>query len=207
MAFGKGVRNATPNLPEDGIADPDSALPHHVHETIDALAAVRAAHDSDSTLAERALARLSAITAKPRFVGLLSVIIIGWLGVNLAARRLGWPQFDAPPFSAMAAAASVGSLYLAALIITTQRRDDKLARHRDELTLQLVILSDQKSAKIIQLLEEMRRDNPLVPDRVDTAALDMATPADTRGVLNAIKKVHGEAPSASVAPKRSRPPS
>ena len=46
------------------------------------------------------------------------------------------------------------------------------------MTLQLAILSEQKLAKIIQLIEESRRDDPLLDNRVDASAEAMAMPAD-----------------------------
>ena len=44
------------------------------------------------------------------------------------------------------------------LILATQRREYQLAQLREQLTLELAILSEQKTAKVIQLLEESRRD-------------------------------------------------
>jgi uncharacterized membrane protein len=64
------------------------------------------------------------------------------------------------------------------LILATQRRDDMLAQRRERMMLELAILSEQKLAKIIQLLEESRRDNPLLDNRVDASAAAMETPAD-----------------------------
>jgi uncharacterized membrane protein len=58
--------------------------------------------------------------------------------------------------------------------------------------LELAILSEQKTAKVIQLLEESRRDNPLIRDRVDQEADAMAQPADPQSVLDAIKETHAE---------------
>jgi uncharacterized membrane protein len=51
----------------------------------------------------------------------------------------------------------------------------------------LAILSEQKSAKIISLLEEMRRDSPSLRNRVDPEAAAMAVAADPQTVLDAIK--------------------
>ena len=79
------------------------------------------------------------------------------------------------------------------MILTTQRRQDQLAQHREQLTLELSILSEQKTAKIIQLMEEARRDNPGLRNRVDEEAAAMAIPADPQSVLNAIKETHAEA--------------
>jgi uncharacterized membrane protein len=85
------------------------------------------------------------------------------------------------------------SLYMVVLILATQRREYQLAQLREQLTLELAILSEQKTAKVIQLLEESRRDNPLIRDRVDHEAEAMAQPADPQSVLDAIKEIHAEA--------------
>jgi uncharacterized membrane protein len=52
------------------------------------------------------------------------------------------------------------------------RREYQLAQLREQLTLELAILSEQKTAKVIQLLEESRRDNPHIRNRVDQEAED-----------------------------------
>jgi uncharacterized membrane protein len=85
------------------------------------------------------------------------------------------------------------SLYIVVLILATQRREYQLAQLREQLTLELAILSEQKAAKVIQLLEESRRDNPLIRNRVDQEAEAMAQPADPQSVLDAIKDTHAEA--------------
>ncbi|WP_207210943.1 hypothetical protein, partial [Lichenibacterium minor] len=59
-----------------------------------------------------------------------------------------------------------------------------------QLTLELSILSEKKSAKIIELLEELRRDLPAVRNRVDEEASEMAKPADPQAVLQAINETH-----------------
>ena len=74
------------------------------------------------------------------------------------------------------------------LILTTQRREDELTSHREQLTLELAILREQKSAKIISLLEELRRDDPHLHNRHDAEAEALSTPADPNAVLEAIKE-------------------
>jgi uncharacterized membrane protein len=63
----------------------------------------------------------------------------------------------------------------------------QLAQLREQLTLELAILSEQKTAKVIPTLEESRRDNPLIRDRV------VAQRADPKSVLDAIRETHAEA--------------
>jgi len=61
------------------------------------------------------------------------------------------------------------------------------------LKLEVAIVNETKTAKIIELLEEMRRDNPALPNRTDEEAAAMAEPVDPLSVLDAIKQTHAEA--------------
>ena len=57
------------------------------------------------------------------------------------------------------------------------------------------VLSEQKLAKIIELLEESRRDNPLLGNRVDASADAMAMPADPQSLGDAIKRSQADTDS------------
>jgi uncharacterized membrane protein len=123
----------------------------------------------------------------------LTIIVASWIILNLLAGALGYRAIDPPPFSGLIGAVSLASLYMVVLILATQRRENQLAQLREQLNLELAILSEQKTAKVIQLLEESRRDNPLLRNRVDQEAEAMAQPADPQSVLEAIKETHAEA--------------
>nr|QQZ51490.1 DUF1003 domain-containing protein [Phenylobacterium glaciei] len=73
------------------------------------------------------------------------------------------------------------------LILVTQSRDDRLAERREKLTLELALLNEQKSAKIISLLEELRRDAPSIADRRDEESEAMGKPTDAASVLSEIE--------------------
>jgi uncharacterized membrane protein len=105
----------------------------------------------------------------------------------------GREALDPFPFPLLSAAVSTVALYLAAMILIAQRHDDALATRRDQLTLELAILGEQKSAKIIALLEEFRRNDPNQGDHRDEIAEALAQPADPQAVLEAIKAAHGDA--------------
>ena len=79
------------------------------------------------------------------------------------------------------------------LVLASQRREDELEQRRELLSLELAILSEQKTAKIIQLLEEFRRDSPHVPDRVDGEAERMSRPSDPQAVINDLREADLEA--------------
>jgi uncharacterized membrane protein len=63
-----------------------------------------------------------------------------------------------------------------------------MALHREQLMLQLALLADQKTAKLIALIEELRRDDPLVRSRADRQAEELTRPADPEVVLQAIRE-------------------
>ena len=100
-------------------------------------------------------------------------------------------SFDPQPFNLLQGVLTVLAVYMTAVILSTQRRADELASHREQLTLELATLAEQKSAKTIALLEELRRDSPTLPNRVDEDADAMAASADPGSVLQAI--IHSQA--------------
>jgi hypothetical protein len=90
------------------------------------------------------------------------------------------------------AVVSIASFFIVMMILATQRNDDWLAFHREQLILELVVSIEQKTAKVIQLLEEFRRDNPSMRDRIDHVANEMTRPADPSAILGTIKDFNAE---------------
>ncbi len=150
---------------------------------------LHAEHRQETSALQGGVDKLTAVVGQPGFVAVLAALIVAWVLANLAAAGLGLRPADPPPFSWLQGAASTGALIMATLILTTQRREDQLANHRAQLILELTVVNDQKASKIIELLEEYRRDNPAVSDRVDDTAAAMSTPSDTGAVLGAIKEI------------------
>jgi uncharacterized membrane protein len=173
------------------VAETDAPLPIvplHIEETIRSIARLHAEHHENATPLQRAVDRMTALLGRPGFIGMLSVIVVGWIGSNLLAAALGYRAIDPPPFSWLQGTVSLVSLYMVVLILVTQRREDQLSQQREQLTLELAMLGEQKTTKVIQLLEESRRDNPLIRNRVDQQAEAMARPADAQSVIEAIEE-------------------
>jgi uncharacterized membrane protein len=165
-------------------------LPEHIEETVRSIAQPHADHNENATLLERALDRVTAFISRPWGLGLITVIVVGWIGLNLVAAAFGVRPIDPPPFLWLGGAVSLVSLFIVLLILATQRRENQLAQRRELLILELTLLGEQKTAKVIQLLEESRRDNPLIRNRADSEAEAMAQPADPNFVVDRIKGTH-----------------
>ena len=167
------------------MADTD---PTHLEETLRTINRLRIEHHQNATPLQRSMDHITTLLGRPQFIGVLTAIG-GWIGLNLLCVSLGHRPIDPPPFSLLWGAVSLVSFYMVVLILMTQQREEQIAQHHEKLMLELIILSEQKTAKVIQLLEEARRDNPLIHNRVDQDADDMAQPADPSSVLDAIKNI------------------
>jgi uncharacterized membrane protein len=130
---------------------------------------------------------MAASLGRPSFMLLAVFSAAVWIIVNLTASKFGLQAVDPPPFPWLELTATLFSLLLVMLVLVAQRHEDQLNAHRDTLTLELAILSEHKIAKVIQLLEELRRDSPHVQDREDPQAEQMAEPADAGSVLEAVR--------------------
>jgi uncharacterized membrane protein len=148
---------------------------------------LHAEHDAAATPMQRTIDRLTDLTGRPSFVIVLSLVVAAWIGANLAVRWSGGHPLDQPPFNALQTAVSVLALYVTVTILASQKRADQLASRREQLTLELAIIAERKTAKIIELIEELRRDHPELANRVDHQAAAMSAPADAQAVLDAIE--------------------
>ncbi len=171
-------------------------LPSHVEDTVQAIAEVHLQHHRQTSQMQRAVDRLTTIVGRPRFIFLMTALLVAWVVLNLLLGRFG-QAFDAPPFQWLQDASTLLALYITVLILITQRRENILTEQREQLTLELAMLSEKRTAKIISLLEELRRDHPQIRDRIDREADDMAQNTDTQAVLRAIRDTQdGAEPSA-----------
>jgi uncharacterized membrane protein len=171
-------------LPESAtMGDATPILPTHIEETIQAIARLQAEHRRNATPLQHAVERLTAFIGRTTFVGGLTVVLLLWVGGNISAAQLHLPMVDAPPFNGLQGAAGILALYITVFILSTQRRENELSELREQLNLEMVITNEQKTAKVIRLLEELRQDMPQVFNRYDPEAAAMAQPANPEVML------------------------
>jgi uncharacterized membrane protein len=160
--------------------------PDHVEDTVQAIAQLHAEHRERATQADRTVARVTGAIVAPWFIAATLIAMLLWVAFNVASPALGLRPFDPYPFELLQGVATILALYVTVLIVATQHRDDQIISQREQLSLQLAMLNDRKLAKLIGLMEEMRRDDPSLRNRVDNEADEMAQPADHRVVLDAL---------------------
>ncbi len=167
-------------------------LPQHVEDAITDISEVHAEYHRQSRPTQKLVGAVTKAVGRPMCLVIVTAIVGVWVACNTVLHAHGRATLDPPPFPALSCAASVAALYLAAMIVATQKHDDELALHRDQLTLELAILSDQKSAKIIRLLEQLRLNDPDQGDHADAEAQAMAVPADPKAVLDKLRAMQSD---------------
>jgi uncharacterized membrane protein len=173
-------------------ADPRSQLPPSVNENIGTIADFYARHDEHVSTAQRAVERMAHFLGSPGYVFANVVFIVCWIAANLIADDIGWKQIDEPPFFWLQGIVGLNAFVISTTVLIRQNRMSRLAEHHAHLDLQVNLLTEEKSSKIIALLEELRRDLPNVQDKPDREAEELAQHADAKAVLSAIEREQGE---------------
>ena len=161
-------------------------------DTVARLADLHRELDEATTPMQRVANNVTAFLGRPGFVaGIFSVVVL-WVIGNALAVRFGVRPVELFPFTDLTLVATVAAFLLALIILSTQRHEGERATKRAQLTLQIALLSEKKVAKVIALLEEQRRENPLLSSRVDHEAVAMAEAADPRASLAQFEAAQSE---------------
>ena len=175
---------AEPIQPDPGETE---RIPDPIYESVEVVAAVYERVEQALPRQQRGIESLVAKLGRPSFLYGYVVFAILWIAGNLLARGFGLTPFDAPPFFWLQGSVTMGSLLTTIVVLITQNRQGSLIEQRAHLDLQVNLLAERKIAKIIALLEEMRRDNPMLKNRYDSVAEAMQQPADPERVVELLE--------------------
>ncbi len=177
--------NSPPAVP----AQPPRAesLPEQINQNIADIIELQRREDQAVPVAQRRLERISALLARPLYLVLLIAGVALWIGIDLLQLSLRWRAFDPPPFSWLQGLVALIALFTSTVVLIGQRRQIRLSEQRAHLDLQINLLTEQKVTKLIHLLEELRRDMPMVRDRHDPHVTALKEQADAAQVLSALK--------------------
>jgi uncharacterized membrane protein len=156
-------------------------------EHAETIAAIRARAESQRSPSQRYIEAFTAKIGRPSTIGILLALIGVWVAWNTYEHVAGGKVLDTPPFFWLQGVVALYAALISTFVLATQNREKRHAEQRAYLELQINLLAEQKTAKIIQLVEELRRDMPTVRDRVDTQAIAMQVPVDTTAVMNVLE--------------------
>jgi len=141
-----------------------------INQNIEAVKNFYVREEREIRPSQRFVERISDYAGRPIFLGLILGFVALWVLVNVELKHSGFRAFDPPPFSLLQGLLGLGALLTATVVLSKQNRAARLAERREHLDLKVTLLTEQKAAKLINLLEELRRDLPNVKNRHDPEA-------------------------------------
>jgi uncharacterized membrane protein len=168
-------------------SDPD-AVPPTVSQNIEIIGDYYKRAERSAGSLQRSLERLGDFIGRPVFFVAVLVFVALWVLVNEFGPQIGIAVFDPPPFTALQTIVSVVALLITTIVLIGQNRMAKLEQRRGHMELQVNMLTEQKATTLIRLLEELRRDLPMVRDRDDPDAATLQQRTDPTQILSALEK-------------------
>ena len=170
------------------MVQPDGGLSAQVDDAIASIAELERKALASASLHQRAIERFTLAIGRPRTVYIIIAAAAAWIAFNAALRLTGHAALDPPPFYWLDGVVALAALVMTILILTTENRMSEIEEQRSRLHLQISMPAERKAAKLIQLLEELRYDMPLVRNRPDREAEEMTHPTNPHEVSEQLEK-------------------
>jgi uncharacterized membrane protein len=139
----------------------------------------------------RAMHRLEQLSSQKRSVAdriaefvatFCGSITFVWIHVVLFALWIGWnvlpglPHFDPYPFTFLTLCVSLEAIFLSSFILISQNYEMRISDRRNQLDLQINLLSEQENTKMLQMLDAIARKLGVThEDDPEIDALEQAT--------------------------------
>jgi uncharacterized membrane protein len=178
---------AAENGPGSAPSDEHATLSEHVLRNVHMAAELHVQSERSLSRHQRAIESATSLLGRPAALyGILAGVAL-WTLVNTLAPRLGLRPLDPPPFVWLQGLIGLSALLATTSVLGTQQRQLQMSERRMHLDLQVNLLTEQKVAKLIELVEELRRDLPNVRDRRDPEADAMQHAAEPLEVIAALE--------------------
>ncbi len=157
-----------------------------LQKNIEATLRLRDEMDRASPL-QRTADRVTAFVSSMGFLVVHSAALAAWLVVNSGA--VGVEPFDPWPFPALTLALSVEAIYLTALVLISQRRESDLADARSDLDLQINLLDERETTRLLRLVDAIA--HKLDVDVDDDELVELELDVDPQEVLARLREARG----------------
>lgn len=159
---------------------------NQINQNIEAVLDFYAREDEKMSRTQRLLEKISCFIGEPLFLALILLFVVFWIAGNLLMPHLSMLPFDPAPFHFLQGIIGLSALLTASIVLSNQNRLARLEEQRAHLDLKVNLLTEQKTAKMIDLLEELRLDLPNVRNRTDAQATEFKHALNPVQVLAAL---------------------
>jgi len=162
-------------------------LPAQVIKNIETVISLQTDQEKSVPTSERILSKITAAFGRSRFLYSQLAFFVIW-GVSSHFAQPTLTRWDLPVMDLQSHGLDMAALLITTGVLVRQTQQDKIAERRSHLMLQINLLNEQKIAKVIELIEELRTDTPDVANRFDWEANLMQQSTDPQVVLNILQE-------------------
>ena len=160
----------------------------HTEEAIDAVAELERNAAESMSKHQRWIENVTNRLGTPVTVYVIAAFVVLWVVANLIVLQTNGKTFDPPPFAWLQGIVSLSGLVIAVLILTTANRVAQIDTARAKVDLQINLLNERRTGKLLKMLDQLRRDSPTVPTHDDPEVEQLAAPTNTNDVARAIEE-------------------
>jgi uncharacterized membrane protein len=135
-------------------ATPPSCADDLTRENVQSMRRVEEAALASRSRADRMAAFIATFCGSMPFVWLHVVAFACWIGLN------SWPglaHWDPYPFTFLTLVVSLEAIFLSSFILISQNYELRVSDRRNQLDLQINLLTEQENTKMIQMLERIAK--------------------------------------------------
>jgi uncharacterized membrane protein len=172
------------------------SLPSSAKENLELLTRFQDGEEARISGIQLTIERISRFFGSPAYFAFSVAFIVLWIAVNTEGMHEHWRHVDVAPFFWLQGMMCANALLLTVAVLIRQDRMARMAEHRAHLDLQINLLTEQKVTKVLQIIDELRRDltalrgrpHESLRGRADEEVTEMSKPADTHALMHAIKE-------------------
>jgi uncharacterized membrane protein len=165
-----------------------ASLPNSTKENLELLTRFQDGEEARISGIQLTIERISRFFGSPAYFAFSVAFILTWIVANTMGMHEHWRHVDVAPFFWLQGLMCANALLMTVAVLIRQDRMARMAEHRAHLDLQINLLTEQKVTKVLQIIDELRRDLTALRGRPDQEVTEMSKPADTHALMHAIKE-------------------
>ena len=144
------------------------------------------------TRLDRLTEAISRFAGSPRFLAAQVLAVVLWTAFN--ANRFA--QFDPYQFEFLNFALAVEAILLSTIVLMAQNRQGREAAEQAELHLQVGLLAEQESTKMLEMLQDLHTRLGMKEAAKDPALREMIRTTQVEVIADELKRTREEEPAA-----------
>lgn len=161
--------------------------PRAAQENIEQVVRLEQQAEQKRTRSEKIADAIAAFVGSMPFVFMHLIWFVIWVAINL-----GWipfiKAFDPYPFALLCMIVSLEAVVLSTFVLIKQNRMSQRADNRSHLDLQVNLLSEKETTKLIQMIERMSRKMGIEDDVVDPEVTELGQATAVENLAHSLEE-------------------